>query len=110
MTDPLTARLRADRSLRGGRKVPQHLYLQLGDEPDDADPSIGRARTSEIAAMAVAAVNDGQRPSGARWWCSGGLVYIGPAALLTADWVIALDDPEMARRIVAAARGEVPDV
>ena len=29
-----------------------------------------------------------------------------PAALLTADWVIALDDPEMARRIVAAARGE----
>lgn len=100
MTDLLTAKLRT------GLRKPQNLYAQLGDTPDDEDPSIGWAKTPEAAEMACAAVNEGQRPPGARWWCSGGLVYIGPAALLTQDWVIALDDPEMASRIVAAARGE----
>lgn len=102
MTDLLTAKLRP------GARKPQNLYAHLGDEPDDEDPSIGWAKTEEAAQAACAAVNEGRRPRTARWWCSGGLVYIGPGARLTTDWVIALDSPELADRIVAAARGEVP--
>jgi hypothetical protein len=109
MTGPLTARLRVDRSLRQGRKVPQHLYAQLGDEPDDADPSIGWAKTAEHARIACAAVTDGQPLPGARWRCSGGLIYTGRPIRLTADWDLAVISDEWALRIVTAINGQVDD-
>jgi hypothetical protein len=43
---------------RVGRKVPRNLYLQLGAEPADSDPDVGRMDTPELAALAVTAVNE----------------------------------------------------
>jgi hypothetical protein len=43
---------------RVGRKVPRNLYLQLGTEPSDSDPDVGRMDTPELAALAVLAVNE----------------------------------------------------
>jgi hypothetical protein len=43
--------------LRVGRRVPVHLYEQLGSEPSDDDPPVGTALTAELAARIVQAVN-----------------------------------------------------
>jgi hypothetical protein len=42
---------------RVGRKVPIHLYRQVGADPSDDDPPIGTMLTAEDAALAVRAVN-----------------------------------------------------
>jgi hypothetical protein len=43
---------------RVGRSRPRNLYLQLGPEPSDSDPDVGRMDTPDLAALAVQAVND----------------------------------------------------
>lgn len=103
MTDLLTA------TLRPGTRKPQHLYAQLGDEPNDADPSIGWAKNPEHARIACTAVTDRQSLPGARWRCSGGLIYTGRPIRLTADWDLAVVSDEWALRIVAAVNGQVGD-
>ena len=45
-------------SLRSGRKVPVHLYIQLGPEPDDADVPLVTMPTAELAGLVVNAVNE----------------------------------------------------
>jgi hypothetical protein len=48
--------------LRQGRRVPVHLYEQLGPEPADTDPPVGTALTAELAERIVAAVNRDEAP------------------------------------------------
>lgn len=93
--------------LRRGRRVLRTLYIQAGTWPSDDDQLVGIARTAEIAEQVVDAVGN-RRPvvPAAHWWSAGRLVYDRPGAALVSDWIIALDDPEMAQRIVAAVRGE----
>jgi hypothetical protein len=43
--------------LRQGRKVPQHVYLQLGDEPSDDDLPLFTVPSPELAAIVVKATN-----------------------------------------------------
>lgn len=103
MTVPLTA------TLRTGTRKPQNLYAQRGDAPAESDPSIGWARTEEAARIACAAVTDRQPLLGARWRCSGGLIYTGRPIRLTAHWDLAVISDEWALRIVNAVNGQVPD-
>ena len=42
---------------RVGRKVPIHLYRQVGPDPSDGDEPVGTMLTPEWAAMAADAVN-----------------------------------------------------
>jgi hypothetical protein len=93
--------------MRVGRSVGRTLYFQDGPWPSDTDPLVGLAQTAEIAGKVVDAVNN-KRPAvpAVRWWAAGRLVYDRPGAGLVGDWIIAMDDPEDARRIVAAVRGE----
>lgn len=92
--------------LRTGRRVATNLYVQQGAEPDDSDAFAGHARTPEIADTVCRAVNDGQRPRGCRWWASGGLIYDRPGCSLTRDWIVALDDPDVAYAVITAVRGQ----
>lgn len=43
--------------IRQGRKNPHNLYIQLGDQPSDYDPSLGYIRYPHWAAALVASVN-----------------------------------------------------
>jgi hypothetical protein len=43
--------------IRQGRKNPRNLYVQEGDEPADADVSIGYIRLPAVAAWMVERVN-----------------------------------------------------
>lgn len=43
--------------LRPGRKNPRNLYLQVGDEPGDADPSIGFFIDNDTAALIADGLN-----------------------------------------------------
>lgn len=87
-----------DGILRTGRRNPLALYLQVGSGPADTDLSVGWATTPEWARLACDAHNSGTRIPGA--WASGRLVYGGPGAWLTGDWVVSVASPEIAHRIV----------
>lgn len=104
--DLLTVRLRT------GRRVPQNLYAQLAEEPSNVDPSVGWARTPEIARQAVDAVDaldEGRRPPGDPWQSLGRLVYNvpfnGSAETLVSGWIIAVASEDLAARIADAANG-----
>lgn len=43
--------------LRQGRKVPQHIYLQVGDKPSDSDRPLFTVPTVALADYIVTAVN-----------------------------------------------------
>lgn len=43
--------------LRQGRRVPQHIYLQVGEFSADTDPPLFTVPSAELAEMIVAAVN-----------------------------------------------------
>lgn len=43
--------------LRQGRKVPQHIYLQIGEFSADNDPPLFTVPNAELAEMIVAGVN-----------------------------------------------------
>lgn len=104
-------RLRVSRTTRGGRKTPNHLYLQTGPAPDDADPPIGWAGDPAHVAVAVSAVN-GERftPPRVPWAALGRLIYAGPPpsgspAGLASDWIMAVDTVRRAHGIVNAVNG-----
>lgn len=44
--------------LRQGRKNPLNLYVQLGDEPDDDDLSVGYVRNPDVARWIVEETQD----------------------------------------------------
>ncbi len=50
--------MRQDMSLRGGRKVPVHLYIQCGPAPDDSDPPLVTMPTAALARLVTVAVNE----------------------------------------------------
>lgn len=81
------------------------IYIQRGNVPSLDDPMIGAADSPELAALVVEAVNTGHRVPGSRWWSAGRLVYDRPGAPLTSGFIVAMDTPELAGRVVAAVRG-----
>lgn len=97
---------------RTGRSWGRTIVIQTGPEPGShgTDHLVGFARDDtegrRHARIACDAVNGEPVPPGLRWWSSGSLIYDGPGASLTRDWVIAVDTPEQAQRIVTAVRGE----
>lgn len=47
--------------LRQGRRVPQHVYLQIGDISADSDPPLFTVPSPEIAEIIVTATNQAIR-------------------------------------------------
>lgn len=43
--------------MRVGRRVERNLYVQVGEEPSDADQDVGRVDSAELAAFLVRAAN-----------------------------------------------------